>query len=73
MNANLTVTHTTTFDGRPLAVVDGLPGGDAELTPPQLRTLAAALLSAATDCEGLPIKRKHRRAVRVYPLGSQSL
>ncbi len=69
---DLIVTHTTTFDGRPLAVVDGLPGGHAELSPAQLRAFAAALLTAATDCDSLPIHRKHgRRAVRIYPLAPQ--
>lgn len=50
MNA-LQVKHTLTFDGDPLAVVENLPGMFAELRPPQLRALAAALLAAAEDCE----------------------
>lgn len=68
MKPNLTVTHTTTFDGRPLAVVDGLPGDFAELTPAQLRALAGVLNVAAADCDSLPIHRKRRRAVRSYSL-----
>ena len=47
----LHVKHTVTRDGKPLAVVDNLPGMFAELRPQQMRQLAAALVAAAVDCE----------------------
>lgn len=55
MNAALHVVLTRTFKREPLAVVDGLPGGYAELTPGQLRTLAAVLVEIAADCEARPM------------------
>jgi len=73
MHAPLTATLTRTHDGAPLAVVDNLPGGYAELRPAQLRALAAALLAIAGDCEA-----HHRRGKRAapahkaYPLPLQS-
>ena len=45
--AMLRVRLTCTRHAAPLAVVDGLPGGGAELTPAQLRDLAAALMRVA--------------------------
>lgn len=69
MQRELIATLTSTFDGAPLAVVDNLPGGYAELRPAQLRALAAALLGIAADCEA-----HHRRGKRAgrprkaYPL-----
>ena len=39
MDKTLTVSLSRTFDGAPLAVVDNLPGGGAELRPAQLRAL----------------------------------
>lgn len=41
-----------TRDGRPLATLEGLPGDGADLTPADLRALAAALLRVAADAEG---------------------
>jgi hypothetical protein len=40
MKAELTARHCLTHDRQPLAVVDGLPGGCAELRPAELRALA---------------------------------
>ena len=57
MNA-LHATLTRTYRGEPLAVVDGLPGGGAELMPAQLRALAATLLHIADDCEARPAPKK---------------
>ncbi len=57
----LTVTHTKTFDGRPLAVVDGLPGGGAELTSARMRALAAELLAGADECERWALRERTRR------------
>ena len=51
------MTHTRA--GAPLATVDGLPGGGADMTPQQLRALAAALVQIANDCEARPVARKH--------------
>ena len=67
----LTATLSQTFERKPLAVVDGLPGGGAELTPAQLRALAASLLRIAADTEAQPMgARKYRRLQRAYPLGA---
>jgi hypothetical protein len=55
LHATLTHTHR----GEPLATVDGLPGGGADLTPDQLRALAATLLRIADDCESRPAPGKH--------------
>jgi hypothetical protein len=68
MNASLTVTHTKTFNGAPLAVVDGLPGGSADLTPDQMRAIAAALMRAADDCESAASGACLRRQAQVYAL-----
>ena len=61
MNAQLDVVLTKTYDGKPLAVVRNLPGGDAEMTPGQMRALAHALRAAASECEAHPINVKHFR------------
>lgn len=61
MKSELTARHCLTHDGRPLAIVDGLPGGAAELQPADLRALAAALLQAASDCEVNAARRRPRR------------
>ena len=48
----LGVRHTRCRHGKPLVVVDGLPGEfDVELRPDQLRQLAAVLLKVADACE----------------------
>lgn len=57
MDNTLRTTLTQTHRGDPLAVVDGLPGGSAELTPAQLRALAQALTKIAADCEARPRRR----------------
>lgn len=61
MKPELTARHCLTHDRQPLAVVDGLPGGCAELRPAQLRALAQALLQAADDCEQHAAQRGPRR------------
>jgi hypothetical protein len=58
MNNILDVTLTRTRDLQPLATVDGLPGGSADLTPAQLRALAGGLLRIAADAESRPVKAK---------------
>jgi hypothetical protein len=57
-----------TRDGRPLATVEGLPGDGADLTPGDLRALAAALLRVAEDAEG----RKVAHRGRPMPVQSKS-
>lgn len=57
---SLAVKHTATHKGDPLVVFSDLPGPGAELTPAQIRKLAAALLTIADDCES------HARSVRRY-------
>jgi len=67
LEARLTRTH----DGAPLAVIEGLPGGDAELRPAQLRSLAAALLKVAADAEARKLVHRGRPLPderRAYPL-----
>lgn len=54
----LDVRFCRTYDHRPLAVVDGLPGGSAELVPDDLRLIAAALLRIADDCDLIPSGRR---------------
>lgn len=71
MIKELVVTYTQTYHGQPLATVHNLPGGDADLTPAQMRGLAAALLAAADECETRPMGcRSFLRASREYPLSS---
>lgn len=71
MSRTLNVKHTVTRHGAPLAVVDGMPGEGAELTPAQLRQLAAALQAAADECEILHDSTRRQIPVRrEYPLAS---
>jgi hypothetical protein len=70
MNRTLDANLTRTFDGRPLAVIDGLPGGGAELTPPQLRALAATLLRIADDAEARPMGKHFLRKACTYDLAA---
>lgn len=67
----LHVKHTVTRHGTPLAIVYNLPGEGAELTPAQLRQLAAALQAAADECEILHDSTRRQIPVcREYPLAS---
>lgn len=70
MEASLRATLTKTYRGDPLAVIDGLPGGGAELTPADLRALGAALLRIAAECEARPApgKRGSMNVRKEYPL-----
>ncbi len=54
MDKELEVRHTQSHDGRPVATVRNLPGYNADLTPAQMRSLAAGLLAAADECEKRP-------------------
>lgn len=67
MKKALKVKHGRTHDGKPLAVIDGLPGDMAELRPSELRALAAILLQAAGDCEARPVgQRTHQDQHTTY-------
>lgn len=68
MQNTLTATLCRTRTGAPLATLDGLPGGSAELTPAELRTLAAALERIATDAEAMGTGRHYMARRRDYPL-----
>jgi hypothetical protein len=69
MNKPLTVSLTRCRENKPLAVVDNLPGGFAELRPAQLRDLAATLQRIADDCEARPVKGRYwTPARREYPV-----
>lgn len=58
MDKQLNVLLTQTRDRKPLALVRNLPGGDADMTPQQLRALAAVLCTAADECEAQPMTAK---------------
>lgn len=65
---SLRVKHTVSYKADPLVCFSNLPGYDAEMTPAQIRTLAAALLQVASDCEALaettrwygPVRREYQ-------------
>jgi hypothetical protein len=59
MDNHLEVLLTQTFDRKPLVFVRNFPGGDAYLTPVQLRRLAAALVQAADESEAQPWANGH--------------
>lgn len=66
---NLEVLLTQTRDRQPLVIMSHLPGNCAEMTPKQIRSLAAALIAAAEDCEKMPMgKRSFRSIKKYYPL-----
>ena len=50
-NRALSVRYTRTESGQPLALVTGLPGDYAEMTPVCLRELAVALMDIAQQAE----------------------
>lgn len=67
----LRVKHTVTYKGEPLVCFGNLPGFDAELTPTQIRALAASMLEAADECEKLVERTKlYGPACREYDLVS---
>lgn len=51
MNRTFTVKHTTDRRGRPLAVIDGLPGGAAEFSAEDLRKNARTFEDIADACD----------------------
>lgn len=59
MKNHLNALLTQTRNREPLAQVRNLPGDDADLTPRQLRAIAAALYSIADECEAQPMTEKH--------------
>jgi len=69
MDTKLEVILTQIFDRKPLVTVNNLPGLNADLTPSQIRALAAALCMAAEECELQPMGRKHfRQMKRMYDI-----
>ena len=65
----MTAVLCKTRDGEPLATVSNLPGDGADLTPAELRALAAGLLQVAADAEAQPLKaRRYLPQRRVYAL-----
>lgn len=56
---SLAVVLTRCRHFEPLATVRNLPGRDADLRPDELRSLAAALLRIADDCERRPTTGKN--------------
>ena len=71
MRQTLIATLCQTHQREPLAVIEGLPGGSAELTPAQLRALAEGLLRIAADAEARPMgARQYVRKLREYRLHS---
>lgn len=58
MDKQLNVLLTQTRNHKPLAVVRNMPGADADMTPQQLRALAAVLCVAADECEAQPMPLK---------------
>ncbi|SFL70705.1 hypothetical protein SAMN05216256_10175 [Halopseudomonas pachastrellae] len=61
MTTQLTARHIAGRNGQPLAVVNGLPGLDARMTPTQLRQLARQANQIAIDSES------GVRGMRRYP------
>ncbi|MFA6901448.1 MAG: hypothetical protein WC236_00025 [Gallionellaceae bacterium] len=71
MENNLNVLLTQTRDRKPLASVCNMPGCDADMTPQQLRALAAALRTAADECEAQPMSPKQfMQRKRAYSLAA---
>lgn len=69
---HLEVKLTRAYDGGPLAVVEGLPGGGAELRPQELRALALTLSRLADDTERRKMTHRGRPLPderRVYTVG----
>ena len=65
----LTVKLGQTYTGAPLATIDGLPGGCAEMTPDQLRALADALRRIADDADARPRGKNCRPIAKTYTIG----
>lgn len=61
----LSVRHTRCRHGKPLCVIENLPGEGCEATPAQMRALAQVLIQAATDCEQRKTKLHETRR---YPM-----
>jgi hypothetical protein len=61
-----------TYTGAPLATVEGLPGGSADLTPEQLRALAEALRRIADDADARPMGRAYLAVFRLYSVGGSA-
>ncbi len=51
MRRTLSIRHTVDRHGKPLAVIDDMPGHGAEFHPADMRHLARTLNTAANDLE----------------------
>ena len=61
----LSVRHTRCRHGKPLCVIENLPGEGCEATPAQMRALAQVLIQAAKDAD----RRKTNLAeTLLYPM-----
>lgn len=71
MDKHLDVLLTQTHDRKPLALVRNMPGVDTDMTPQQLRALAAVLCDVADECEAQPMNPKRfSQRKRMYPLAA---
>jgi|GEM_PF-1937342 len=61
--ATLEVRHCQTYLRTPLCTLRNLPGPGADMRPDEMRALAAALLTAADDCESRPMSKRSYCAV----------
>ena len=61
MTTQLTAQHITGRNGQPLAVVNGLPGLDAQMTPADLLAMARQIRQMAIDSQS------GVRGLRRYP------
>ncbi len=69
MDAQLEVILTQTRNRTPLVTVNNLPDSHADLTPKQLRALAAVLCKAADEGEARPMDPKHfKQKRRLYDI-----
>ena len=64
MLRKIEVTLTRDRHNNPLAVIESSIGNGFEVSPAQLRALAAALCSAADDAEARPTKARHFAPVK---------
>ena len=66
MKREIIVTHTQTRTGEPIATISGFPGFGADMTPEQMRSLASALIVAASTCEATVKKLNGYRMQSVH-------
>lgn len=67
MKPALKIAFTKCSEGKPLAIVDNLPGPGAEMRPADLRELAKTLAQAAWTCEGRVTAKPYDVLTSYYP------